>query len=290
MNYTAGSPLRTVVSRFTADAGFVRVDPKSESKIIEIGQPFTTTTAARSASGRTACSTWHGRRRHANDPQGNAQKPDALLGKMLRIDVGGTSNGRAYRDSAGQPVRRPAGHARGDLDLRHAQPVALHIRPPDGTLWAGDVGQSAREEVDVIKKGANYGWNVMEGANCRQANSCDKSRFEPPVIDYPTADGNCAVVGGFVYRGEAIAALRGAYVYGDYCSGKVWALRYDGSKVTEQTQIGAVGGPMSSFLKTAAASYTRWVSATAAPSSSSCPDLPIRDINFTQPGQTEVGR
>jgi glucose/arabinose dehydrogenase len=248
VNYTAGSPLRTVVSRFTADAGLVRVDPKSESKIIEIAQPYTNHNGGEIRFGPDGMLyLGMGDGGSANDPQGNAQKPDALLGKMLRIDVGGTSNGRAYRIPPDNPFVGRQGTREEIWAFGMRNPWRFTFDRQTGAMWVGDVGQNAREEVDIIKKGANYGWNVMEGFNCRQGNSCDKSRFEPPVIDYPTADGNCAVVGGFVYRGEAIPALRGAYVYGDYCSGKVWALRNDGSKVLVLSQIAAAGGPMSSF-------------------------------------------
>jgi hypothetical protein len=98
-------------------------------------------------------------------------------------------------------------------------------------------------------KGANYGWNIMEGADCRGgAASCNRDGLVAPVIDYPTA-ADCSVTGGFVYRGTAIAALRGAYVYGDYCSGKIWALRYDGTRVTEQRQIADGSLRISSFAR-----------------------------------------
>jgi glucose/arabinose dehydrogenase len=250
VNYTAGSPLRTVVSRFTANPGIETADAKTEAKVIEIAQPYTNHNGGEIRFGPDGMLyLGMGDGGSGNDPQGNAQKRDALLGKMLRIDPSGTSSGRAYRIPPDNPFVGQQGTREEIWTLGMRNPWRFTFDKQTGTLWVGDVGQNSREEVDVIRKGANYGWNVMEGANCRQGNNCDKSAFVLPVIDYATADGNCAVVGGFIYRGEAIAALRGAYVYGDYCSGKVWALRYDGSKVTEQSQIAAVGGPMSSFAE-----------------------------------------
>jgi glucose/arabinose dehydrogenase len=101
--------------------------------------------------------------------------------------------------------------------------------------------------VNLVTRGGNYGWNIMEGATCRGGGTnCDREGLIPPVIDYPTS-ANCSVTGGFVYRGSAIPSLRGAYVYGDYCSGLIWALRYDGSVVTEQRQIADAPFRISSF-------------------------------------------
>jgi glucose/arabinose dehydrogenase len=249
VNYTAGGPLRTVVSRFRADTGLVRVDPRSEEKIIEIGQPYTNHNGGEIRFGPDGMLyIAMGDGGSANDPQGNGQKRDALLGKMLRIDVGGTSSGRAYRIPPDNPFAGQQGTREEIWALGMRNPWRFTFDRQTGAMWAGDVGQNAREEVDIIKKGANYGWNIMEGAQCRGGgDNCNRTGLELPVIDYPTAGGNCTVIGGFVYRGEAIAALRGAYVYGDYCSGRVWALRYDGSRVTEQAQIASVGGQMSSF-------------------------------------------
>ena len=103
-----------------------------------------------------------------------------------------------------------------------------------GLLWTGDVGQNNWEEIDVVIKGLNYGWNIMEGAHCfSPSTGCDMIGLELPVVEYNHSDG-CSVTGGYVYRNPEIPSLVGAYVYGDFCSGKIWALRYDGNSVTEQ--------------------------------------------------------
>ena len=103
-----------------------------------------------------------------------------------------------------------------------------------GLLWVGDVGQNRWEEIDVVRKGLNYGWNTMEGAHCFSPSSnCDMAGLELPVVEYGRSEG-CSVTGGYVYRGTAIPVLQGAYVYGDFCSGMIWGLRYDGESVTEQ--------------------------------------------------------
>ena len=101
-------------------------------------------------------------------------------------------------------------------------------------LWVGDVGQEGWEEIDVVKKGLNYGWNIMEGLHCFSPSSgCDMTGLELPVAEYSHSDG-CSITGGYVYRGSVTTSLLGAYVYGDFCSGKIWGLRYDSESVTEQ--------------------------------------------------------
>jgi glucose/arabinose dehydrogenase len=107
-----------------------------------------------------------------------------------------------------------------------------------GSLWAGDVGQNLWEEIDIIVKGANYGWNIMEGSHCYSpASGCNQSGLTLPVVEYAHSEGRCSVTGGYVYRGDQIPSLQGYYIYGDYCSGDIWALAYDGSVVTENTLL-----------------------------------------------------
>jgi glucose/arabinose dehydrogenase len=177
---------------------------------------------------------------------GNGQNLGVLLGKILRIDVAGGGN---YRIPSDNPFAGRAG-ARGEIwayGIRN--PWRFSFETPTGRLWLGDVGQNEREEINVVEKGGNYGWNVMEGTGCLGGgNGCSRNGLSLPILEYETG-ANCSVTGGFVYRGNEIAALRGAYVYGDYCSGLVWALRYDGSRVTEQSQIASAGFRISSFTQ-----------------------------------------
>jgi len=97
----------------------------------------------------------------------------------------------------------------------------------NGALWAGDVGQNSFEEIDLIKKGGNYGWNTLEGEHCFSPRTgCDASGTELPVIEYASSRG-CSVIGGFVYRGANIPGLSGFYVYGDYCSGEIRGFHHE---------------------------------------------------------------
>jgi glucose/arabinose dehydrogenase len=171
----------------------------------------------------------------ARDPMGNGQNLGALLGKILRIDVNWNRAGgdRAYGVPADNPFVGQSG-ARSEVwayGLRN--PWRFSFDSQTGQLWIADVGQNSREEIDIGQKGGNYGWNVMEGLNCLSGSSCDRSGKVLPVIDYPTG-ADCAVTGGYVYRGGEMPGLVGAYIYGDYCSGRIWGLRYDGAQVTEQ--------------------------------------------------------
>ena len=107
-----------------------------------------------------------------------------------------------------------------------------------GEVWAGDVGQNRLEEIDLIKPGRNYGWRIMEGSQCFSPSvGCDPAGLEPPVVEYPNPEEGCAVIGGHVYRGGRVSGLDGAYVYGDFCSGRILALRYDGQSVTDQALL-----------------------------------------------------
>ena len=98
-----------------------------------------------------------------------------------------------------------------------------------GDLWAGDVGQNRWEEIDIIERGGNYGWNAMEGNHCfRPPSGCESEDFIPPVWEYPLENDACSVIGGYVYRGSAIPSLQGWYIYGDFCTGEIFGLLRDG--------------------------------------------------------------
>ncbi len=158
----------------------------------------------------------------ADDPHGNGQNLGTLLAKILRIDVDATGSG-PYGVPSDNPFVGRSG-ARGEIwayGLRN--PWRMSFDRATGELWVGDVGQNAWEEIDVIVKGGNYGWNRREGRHDFKPVD-DGTELVDPVFDYPRLLG-VSVTGGYVYRGAAIPALQGAYVYGDYQSGRVWGLR-----------------------------------------------------------------
>jgi glucose/arabinose dehydrogenase len=250
LDYVARNPVRTVIARFQANADRTRADPASEQRLLEINQPYPNHKGGQLLFGPDGyLYIGMGDGGSANDPGNRAQNLGELLGKILRIDVSGASATAPYKIPPDNPFANQAG-ARAEIfayGLRN--PWRFAFDPATNALWVGDVGQNNWEEIDIVTKGGNYGWPQMEGTHCNAArgSNCQREGTVAPVLDYPTASPNCSVTGGFVYRAGRIPSLEGAYVYGDYCSGKIWALRYDGKKVTEQTEIADLPVNISSF-------------------------------------------
>jgi glucose/arabinose dehydrogenase len=155
------------------------------------------------------------------DPQNRGQNKDDLLGKILRIDV---DRGAPYAVPSDNPFAsgggRPELYAYG---LRN--PWRFSFDRQTQRLWAADVGQNKWEEIDLIERGGNYGWRVMEGLHCFiPAQGCDRSGLRMPVLEYGHDGGRCSITGGYVYRGTRAPALRDVYLFGDYCSGELFGL------------------------------------------------------------------
>ncbi len=185
------------------------------------------------------------------DPQGNGQDASDLLGSLLRLDV---SADTGYAIPADNPWADSAG-ARGEVwSIGLRNPWRFSFDRSNGDLYIADVGQNQIEEVNVSPgadgggRGANYGWNIMEGNSCFSSGSCDRSGLVLPVTQYTHADG-CSVTGGYVYRGEAIPSLQGTYFYADFCSGWVRSFRYQNGTATEQRSRPSLapGGSVPSF-------------------------------------------
>ena len=179
----------------------------------------------------------------ANDPEGNAQDPGTLLGKLVRLEP---SDGSAPDDNpfVGQKGYQPEIFA---LGLRN--PWRFSFDRGTGDLWVGDVGQNSVEEVNVTpaadSAGRNYAWDIFEGTEPFEGSE-QPPRAVLPVAEYPTAEG-CAVTGGVVYRGEAIPELEGAYLYSDFCAGWVRALRMDGQQIVDRADLGVRLDQLASF-------------------------------------------
>ena len=234
--YTASPPKRSVISRFTV-AGAGKADPSSELIVLEVPQPYSNHNGGHlvfGPDGYLYIGLGDGGR--AGDPHDNGQDPSTLLGTILRIDVATLDSGSGYAIPPDNPF---VGHG----DARE-EVWAYGLRNPwrftfdrlTGDLWAADVGQNRFEEIDIVTPGRNYGWRLMEGLQCFDPSDCSHDGLELPVFQYGR-EGGCSITGGYVYRGSRLASLYGAYVYGDFCSGKIWALRHDGVRVTEQMEI-----------------------------------------------------
>lgn len=191
------------------------------------------------------------------DPLNSGQDTTTLLGSILRIDVRGMPDpGLAYRIPRDNPFYHggPAGLAtRKEIyayGLRN--PWRFSFDPLTGRMFAGDVGQNAWEEVDVIIPGGNYGWRYREGRHCyNPPSNCPTQGLIDPIAEYGR-DLGASVTGGYVYSGYAVPELYGAYLYADYVSGRIWSLRYDGTDVTSgpTVLVDSAGFPISSFGQT----------------------------------------
>jgi glucose/arabinose dehydrogenase len=240
--YSALEPRRTVLSRFRRNPGDpVRADPDSEEVILEQEQPYGNHkggTILFGPDGFLYLSLGDGG--SANDPMNNGQDLSTLLGKIIRIDVARGEGGRRYAIPPDNPFVGQAG-ARGEIwawGLRNVWRMSFDRKT--GELWAGDVGQNAWEEVDLIVRGGNFGWRIREGAHPFR-DQVPQGPLIDPVAEYPQRIGRevvgLSITGGFVYRGSRIPALAGAYVYGDYVTGRIWALRHAEGRVLEQREI-----------------------------------------------------
>ncbi|MGV9388105.1 PQQ-dependent sugar dehydrogenase [Streptomyces olivaceus] len=185
------------------------------------------------------------------DPDGNGQKLDTLLGKLLRIDPQGGDPYAIPEDNpfAGDP------DARGEIwsyGLRN--PWRFSFDAGSGDLLIGDVGQSEWEEIDWApadsKGGENYGWSQMEGTHPFRGGT-EPDNHVPPVHEYDRTGLGCSVTGGYVYRGDAVEDLVGQYVYSDYCDGTLRSLEIENGAVTAENDLGVNGGEVVSFAQDA---------------------------------------
>ncbi len=167
----------------------------------------------------------------------DSQNLGTLLGSIIRIDVREASEASPYAVPPDNPFVDVPG-ARPEIwayGLRN--PWRMAFDPATGVLWAGDVGRADFEEIDHIEAGGNYGWNRLEGTRCNSpATGCDPVGTVLPVAEYGHHLG-CSVTGGVVYRGEAIQALVGHYLFSDFCRGQLWALPPDGGDVVEIADV-----------------------------------------------------
>jgi glucose/arabinose dehydrogenase len=227
VNYTDRAGDTQVVEYRRASA--TRANPRSARRLLSISQPFANHNGGHLAfgpDGHLYIGTGDGG--GGGDPRGNGQSRTTLLGKILRIDVDARTGGRPYGIPRDNPFRggggRPEIYAYG---LRN--PWRFSFDRARGDMWIADVGQSAVEEVNFRPRGrargANFGWNAYEGRARFAGPGAIRGRAPVfPVAQYGHARG-CSVTGGYVYRGARVPALRGRYVFADYCSGRVWTMR-----------------------------------------------------------------
>ncbi|HEY0019240.1 MAG TPA: PQQ-dependent sugar dehydrogenase [Longimicrobium sp.] len=224
----------TRIERFRVSTDRNRADAASAELVLTVAQPFSNHNGGLVAFGPDGkLYIGMGDGGGGGDPEETGQDPMRLLGKMLRIDVDGA---RPYTIPAGNPY---AGRTDGQREI-----WATGLRNPwrfswDRTanlLFVADVGQNRLEEINAVpagQGGLNYGWDTMEGSDCFEpATGCDRTGKVLPVSEYTHSDG-CSVTGGYVYRGQDIAALRGHYFYADFCEGWIRSFRMANGAATE---------------------------------------------------------
>ena len=221
----------SVIARYSVSSNPDVADASSETVLLTLEQPYANHNGGHIAFGPNDGYLYiaFGDGGSANDPLGSGQNTDTLLGKILRIDV--ESGVQPYAIPATNPYAQTAGYRPEIWALGLRNPWRFAFDRDTGDLYIADVGQTLWEEVNFQPAsspgGENYGWNIMEGAHCFQSVTCDTTGLTLPVVEYDHSLG-CSITGGVVYRGAAYPALRGAYLYADYCSGRIWSLKRDG--------------------------------------------------------------
>jgi hypothetical protein len=226
VNYTRQPDGATVIAEYQTSALNPNIAETTEKVLLVISQPFANHNGGMIEFGPDGfLYIGMGDGGSANDPGNRAQNTQELLGKMLRIDVDRTQSGLSYATPSDNPFIASAGrdeiYAYG---LRN--PWRFSFDRATGALYAGDVGQNAREEIDIITRGGNYGWRVKEGTACtsNDPSLCNSLSSIPPIAEYTHTGGRCSITGGYVYRGTLGSLPVGAYVYADYCTGEIFLL------------------------------------------------------------------
>tara|TARA_Y100000996_G_scaffold266796_1_gene209995 strand:- start:1797 stop:3122 length:1326 start_codon:yes stop_codon:yes gene_type:complete len=245
VNYTDYGPRRNVIARYTVSNNPNQADYNSALIIMEVNQPYSNHNGGQTSFGPDGyLYIAFGDGGSSGDPLNHGQNLSTLLGTIVRIDVDNPTGSFNY----GIPSDNPF------IDEFNAQPeiYAYGLRNmwrfnwdlETGFLWGADVGQNAYEEIDIIESGLNYGWNTMEANHCFPTGSnCNSDGFEPPVWEYELyVNGVCSITGGFVYRGNTIYSLQGKYIYGDWCTGDIWALTYNenGDHINEHLMVSGI--------------------------------------------------
>jgi glucose/arabinose dehydrogenase len=235
VNYTRAQDGATVIAEYQVSSNPDKAAPDESIRLV-IPQPYSNHNGGMIAFGPDGfLYIGMGDGGAGGDPENRAQNPEELLGKMLRIDIDAPPS---YHISPDNPFVGQSGKPEiFALGLRN--PWRFSFDRKTGELWAADVGQNAWEEINVIEKGKNYGWRLLEGTHC--FNPKTNCRVIPDLVDplteYDHSHGRCSVTGGYVYRGTQIRALEGTYLFGDFCSGELWGYQNGQTRLLLNTNL-----------------------------------------------------
>ena len=250
VNYTAANPDRTVISRFQVSSDENKANEASELVLLEFDQPYSNHNGGQLSFGPDGfLYIAVGDGGSGGDPQGNGQNLKTLLGSILRLDVDNPKEDKNYGIPADNPfIDNTEGFREEIYAYGLRNPWRFSFDLENGQLWTGDVGQNSYEEIDIIEKGGNYGWKIMEASHCfKPSENCDTNGLKLPVWEYDRSRGDISITGGFVYRGPTISELEGLYVYADYVTGRLWSLNVGNQDDPVNEELLQAPFPISSF-------------------------------------------
>lgn len=239
VDYTRAGDGATIVSRFQTQSGNPnKADSLSELILLTIAQPFSNHNGGMVMFGLDGfLYIGMGDGGSGGDPNNNAQNPNALLGKILRVDVNNPSGGNNYGIPPGNPFIGGGGSPE-IFCMGMRNPWRFSQDPVTGIIYCGDVGQDAWEEIDTLAVGKNYGWRCYEGNHTYNTAGClPINNFTFPIKEYQNIGADISITGGYVYRGSRVPSLLGRYIYSDYGSRKTWKLLYSGGVVSDTLQF-----------------------------------------------------
>ena len=243
--YTQHQPRRSVISEFLLDVAENRIDPTTERVLLEIPQPYGNHNSGSICFGLDGqLYIGLGDGGSANDPHDNGQNLRSLLGKILRIDVNSRAAGLPYGIPRTNPFSSAGSAIRPEIwAFGFRNPWGLSVDSVTGQLWMADVGQNKWEEINVVVRGGNYGWNTYEGFHLFKEGASPTVNTIFPVMEYPHSpqfaeeatfnhSAGLSITGGHVYRGKKLRDFQGVYFYGDFAMGTLWGLRFEHGRIT----------------------------------------------------------
>jgi glucose/arabinose dehydrogenase len=244
--YIAPSPRRSVIARYVDHGYGLDADESSSEILLEIPQPFGNHNGGKLMFGPEgflyiAVGDGGG----ANDPDGHAQNLETLLGSILRIDVQDHGEGTSYAIPETNPFYNSENYRSEIWAYGLRNPWGFDFDTESGTFWAADVGQELWEEVNKVVPAGNYGWDKLEGFECLHETPGCNIGTVLPTWTYGREQG-CSVIGGVVYTGSSVPGLKGMYLFGDHCTGTIWAIK-DGVGFLFVAELGQVSGNITAF-------------------------------------------
>lgn len=239
--YSAAKPRRTVLARLDI-TGKLGLGKNKVTELLSIRQPFSNHNGGMLEFGPDGyLYIGVGDGGSGGDPRGNGQDTTTLLGKILRIDVRYTSSYKIPQDNPFSSSKGVRGEKKPEIFAWGLRNPWRFSFTPEKKLIVADVGQNDYEEISIVGRGANMGWNIMEGFHCyNPKKNCDRTGLTPPIYEYPHGVGQ-SILGGYVYEGKALGAYRNKYIFADSISGRIWALDYNSPSLQVEELLQAPG-------------------------------------------------